>query len=1076
MTIIYSEDSKKLTRLLIYIGASIFIFIGNACYSNSYFNAHCSSNEEPEKNNRLACDATLTLPAFPGAEGFGKNAIGGREGNIIYVENLNSSGTGSFKAACEASGPRIVVFRVSGQITIPHEQRIIIRDSYITIAGETAPGDGIVLVGDATTYTGIMTVKADHVIIRNIAFRPGPGILNCAAADPPAYLGGTDIEAVTISGKNVILDHCSLAFSTDELMSTPPGANLVTISNCVMSHPLQWSTHYYNCDPDKPNRHGRGPLLYGRQNLIQNTTFYRNYMAHLEYRSPAIKWGNFQVINNITFNHEWGMIVGPQSRDIADIIGNVFLSGLNSDISLVRDLYVTRWNTDTFPESDYDLYLLDNYGHERQYLNDSEWGIVDITDERHRVFSQNTTDHPLTNGAIDNYYDLPSSVGARASMWDSSKNEIDKLAIRDLRQRTQAGWIDHPSEIIPSWPNLNYRSGTPYPDTDNNGIDDNWEAYFGGNLSQNGYNISNDYTNIECFLHELAGDDVHYSDIDGDGMPNYWEDKFNISSPGADHDNDGLSNLNEYLNRTHPRKSDTDGDGADDLKEIDFGVDPNNHLIYPVLLQDPDNLLSNAYFENETLTNWGGGASETYAISPARTQLKSAKVTDRTSAGFGLDQNITSILESYGNGSYTFSGHMLSEHGMNSATGIAEIWLKYNDNWVKAATTNANINDDTWVQLSQTVNLNWPGSLQSALIRFRTSNTIDFYVDDASLTTPNSAGCNPPIGAACDDNDRCTIDDVINDSCNCVGSIVDSDTDGVCDADDICPGFDDFLDSDNDGIPNGCDFCQGDCHGEMQFCDISPPPTINGFVGDWLGYDYHEIDKAIWGTISSNDDMNARFKLAWDFDNLYIFGFILDDIRINDSPSSQPWKDDSVEILIDGGGEASTTYDSNDRDILFRYNDNTIYNYKGGNTANIEFSQHSGDFNEIEIKLPWSYIGVNPYAGMNIGFDIHIYDDDDGGDRDGKLAWHDTTNTAWEDPSKLKMITLSQCSCITNLIESQNQQIDQSVYVQQMIETNGKVISGNTVDYVAGEYISMNPSFEVELGALYHAYIATCNP
>ncbi len=1052
---------------------------------------HCPKDKEPivkpilSNENDLSCTGTthsaatesMMPPAFPGAVGYGQNTLGGRGGQVIYVTNLNTNGPGSFKAACEASGPRIVVFRVGGQITFSNSDKITISNDYITIAGETAPGDGIVLVGDATIRNVKFVITADHVIIRNIAFRPGSGPeLNCPDGD-------TDIDAIYNTGDNVIIDHCSMAFTTDEIFSSHQTQN-VTVSNTLMTHPLQYANHYYNCESNHPEygthiNHGRGPMAWGDNANRISATFYRNLIGHIEARAPATRWGHTQVINNITFNHETGMQFGGVGTiDRTDVIGNIFLGGNNSNYgnTKMRDVEVIQWNNS---DNDYKMYLENNYGLRRQHPQINEWHITHIPnhgESLHRVNSHQTPNHPPKNDAIDNYYELPGTIGARARMWDSSKNTVDKIAVRDLLQRTQAGWIDHPSEIVPTWPNLGYGTATTYPDSDGDGIDDNWEAYFGDNLIQDAYTISNEYTNIECFLHELAGDDVLYSDIDNDGMPNYWEDKFNVSSPGADHDNDGLSNLNEYHNRTDPRNTDTDGDGASDNEEINFGVDPNNNLVYPSLFQDENNLLENAYFEHSSLTDWSSPANLNYALSPARTQLKSAKVTGRSSAEQGLDQNIKPILDTYGPGSYTFMGYMLSQYGVPNAAGMADIWLQYNNSWINAGSVTAAINDKTWMKLDKTINLNWSGTLQAAVIRFRTSNTIDFFVDDASLTTTNVIGCDPAAGTPCNDNDPCTTGDIVNSSCICLGMFADSDGDGVCDAIDICPGSNDDLDADNDGIPDGCDICDGNCTSGIPFCNISPPPSINGFVGDWVGHDYYDIDKTIAGSNpNNNDDLDARFKLSWDNDNFYIFVFILDDFRIKDSPSTEAWRDDSVELLIDGGGEGTTTHDANDRRILFRYDDNNIYNFEGGDTTGIEFSQHSGSYNEIEIKLPWSFIGVSPYDGMSIGFDIHVYDDDDGGFADTKMAWHDSTNTAWNDPSKLKTITLEQCFCPPTLTESQNQQIDQSRTVEHTIETNGQVMAGSNVEYTAGEYILMNPSFNVELGALFHAYIALCH-
>jgi len=170
------------------------------------------------------------LPAFPGAEGFGAASIGGRGGLVIEVTNLNDSGPGSLRAAVEAGGPRIVVFRVSGNIEL--QSRLKISNSYITIAGQTAPGAGICL----NNYQ--FQVSADHVIVRYMRFRPGDN-------------KAVQCDAVWVSkGRNIIIDHCSASWSVDETLSVAAEADElgnVTIQWCMIAESLNCSIHSKDC-------------------------------------------------------------------------------------------------------------------------------------------------------------------------------------------------------------------------------------------------------------------------------------------------------------------------------------------------------------------------------------------------------------------------------------------------------------------------------------------------------------------------------------------------------------------------------------------------------------------------------------------------------------------------------------------------------------------------------------------------------------------------------------------------------------------------------------------------------------
>ena len=211
--------------------------------------------------------------AFPSAEGYGKYTVGGRGGAVYEVTNLNDSGEGSLRAGVEASGPRTIVFRTSGTINLKSDMRI--KQPYITIAGQTAPGDGITLRG----YP--LLIDADEVIVRYIRVRLGDE-------------SGGESDAVTSRfTNNLILDHVSASWSEDETMSIYHGKN-TTVQWCVISESLYESNHH-------KGNHGYGGI-WGSD----FSTYHHNLIANHSNRNIrfASGCGNTDYRNNVVYN--WG--------------------------------------------------------------------------------------------------------------------------------------------------------------------------------------------------------------------------------------------------------------------------------------------------------------------------------------------------------------------------------------------------------------------------------------------------------------------------------------------------------------------------------------------------------------------------------------------------------------------------------------------------------------------------------------------------------------------------------------------------------------------------------------------------
>ena len=246
------------------------------------------------------------IPSFPGAEGGGMFSFGGRGGKVITVTNLNDRGPGSFREACETGGARIVVFNVAGIIRL--KTPIIVRAPYITIAGQTAPGDGVCIAGES------FWVNTHDVVVRHMRFRRGE--TNVGRRDDA--FGGNPVG-------NIMIDHCSCTWGLDENISFyrhmfSPGAGYkdlklptvnVTIQNTISAKALDTYNHAF------------GSTLGG-----ENCSFMRNLWASNAGRNPSIGWnGVFNFVNNVTYNWVHRSVDGGDYTALYNMINNYFKPG-----------------------------------------------------------------------------------------------------------------------------------------------------------------------------------------------------------------------------------------------------------------------------------------------------------------------------------------------------------------------------------------------------------------------------------------------------------------------------------------------------------------------------------------------------------------------------------------------------------------------------------------------------------------------------------------------------------------------------------------------------------------------------
>lgn len=254
------------------------------------------------------------IPVLPGALGHGIETPAGRGGTVHRVTNLAASGAGSLKACVDASGPRVCVFEVSGTIRLPDD--LTLRNPFLTIAGQTAPSPGITLRG-----AGLL-VKTSNVLVQHLHVRPGDD----AGGEPPINRDALKIEAPREAPiSNVVIDHCTFTWSTDEIASAWQAWNNISLLNNIFAEPLHQSIH-----PE--GNHGFG-ILIGPVN--GNATVAGNLLASMQSRNPMTAATRTVIVNNLIYN--WGnTAVDLQSRgDVTQnsVVGNVFVRGPDTSSS-----------------------------------------------------------------------------------------------------------------------------------------------------------------------------------------------------------------------------------------------------------------------------------------------------------------------------------------------------------------------------------------------------------------------------------------------------------------------------------------------------------------------------------------------------------------------------------------------------------------------------------------------------------------------------------------------------------------------------------------------------------------------
>lgn len=433
---------------------------------------------------RLACSGLLLagaalahdIPAFPEAEGFGAMTPGGRGGKVIFVTNLNDAGPGSFREACMTKGPRVVLFRVGGLITL--ESPLKITEPYITIAGQTAPGDGICL------RSNVFAVTTHDVVVRFLRSRLGD-----------VTRQQSDSIDIYTPSRNVILDHCSASWSIDETLSPTGDIANITVQWCLIGESLNNSVH-------SKGQHGYGSLVHATGGL----SLHHNLWAHHSERNPRLGDNNykppfptFDVRNNVMYN--WGLMCsGLTDGDLkVNYVNNYIRPGPSSS---KRKPIVLR--KDTASEK-VRYYVSGNLVEDRPELTANNTGMFEPLEHLGKklftiVNAPYTVAPVRTQSAKEAYEAVLENVGATVPVRDP----VDARIIADVRKRT-GKLIDSQTEVG-GWPA--YRSGTLPADSDNDGVPDAWETTHGMNprdaADARVVDPASGYTKLELYLNELA--------------------------------------------------------------------------------------------------------------------------------------------------------------------------------------------------------------------------------------------------------------------------------------------------------------------------------------------------------------------------------------------------------------------------------------------------------------------------------------------------------------------------------------------------------------------------------------------
>lgn len=419
--------------------------------------------------------------AFPGAEGYGSQAVGGRGGRIIYVTTLADSGPGSLRSALEATGPRTVLFQVAGTITLNND--ISITQPFVTVAGQSAVGQGVQIKG------AMLKIRTHDVVLRHLKIRPG---------DQSNQSSNDERDAVSLSGTggdevyNVVIDHSSMVWGPDiGGAAILTNAHDVTIQNSILGEGLYLSNHSEGTADQNGHSLGLNITQLDTSAYPRRITLHHNLLTTSDHRMPQIMGGELiDMVNNVVYN--WGTAAAHGNPRSLNMINNMFIRGPMTKTLLA-------WKSRTNPENP-----SPRAGSVFEQGNVAE-GFNTLRGDPQSMYT-GTRFAPYSMRAQQSAQEAYSQVVQGAGATWPVRDSVDQRIIANLTQRT--GRFLNNSDLV--WPSL--ASGPAPVDADLDGMADAWELQQFSTVTR--------------------------------GLP---------SSSRDDFDQDGYTDVEEYLNRTDPR-------------------------------------------------------------------------------------------------------------------------------------------------------------------------------------------------------------------------------------------------------------------------------------------------------------------------------------------------------------------------------------------------------------------------------------------------------------------------------------------------------------------------------------------